>query len=106
MEKILEKVFFAQTSLAELGEDGYWRVTSDVEQAFLPLNGEWDCRRISVMSIDKVSERAYKTASEAVNRKFEQLEFNLFNLPKEESTNGYENPVNDYKAGPSEPDSP
>jgi len=106
VNKVMVKTFFGSTALSELTEDGFWKVTCDMEEALKGETGTpWDSRRISVMSIDRDRERAYKTASEAVTKKFEQLKYNLFTLPKEESANGYPNPVKDYKAESSESDS-
>lgn len=98
-EKVMMTTFFGSSTKAELMEDGYWKVVCDMQEAFKnPDTNEWDSRCISAMSLDKIKERAYETAYNSVVRKFEQLEYNLFKLPKEESTSGNENPVKDYQA--------
>lgn len=105
MSKVVAKTFFGTTAMAELGDDGYWKVTCDIQEALAHEGAEWDSRCISVMAIDKDRDKAYVTASNAVNSKFEALNFNLFQLPLAESSSGNRNPVKDYKTPDTESDS-
>jgi hypothetical protein len=72
-------------SIATLGDDNIWEVTGDMIASHKEGDdGSWLTRTISVKSFDKDVERAVSVVQEALNKKFQALSYDLFNLTEED----------------------
>lgn len=79
---MITKRFLISKTIADLDESGYWKATVDLVVG-VTEDGILDTRTISAASIDKDLESAVATAATSVEKQFEELNGNLFNLPKD-----------------------
>jgi len=77
------QVFISTKTLAK--KDGnVWVVVSDIVQGRRNLESDpWDTRTISIKSIDKSLTKAHDLAKNSLDREFNRLNQDLFEIPKE-----------------------
>lgn len=89
--------FMCTKTLATL-VDGFWEVIADMTSSEQVGDELPDTRTIAIRSIDKNLERAVRTANHALQARFVQLEYNLYNIPKEQDGKYFPYPIKDIQA--------
>lgn len=93
-DKVIGRAFSSVT-LAELGEDGFWKVTSDMKEGRLVEGKEWEYRKIEAEAMDKDVQIAYESALISVASEFKKKLVDagfesMFDISEEELHNGGE----------------
>ena len=94
----LARKFISSKTYAVLGDDGFWNVIADMAELRQVGDNQAETRTMAIRSIDKDLQRAIATANNSLQRKFVELGYDLFNIPKEEDGKYFPYQIEDIKA--------
>lgn len=86
-----------QKTLATLDDDGYWTVTADYISGENENDGPFDTRTIGAKAINKDLRSAVELATESLTKQFIDVQFNLYNIAKENDGTYIPNPLENNK---------